>query len=419
MTRKKIMFIPVNSRSAEVIAILKRDPIFSVDFDFFVLLWLEFIHFPGKVTNILRRSDINFEYISTYQTRNSVKILKSINPDIIIIFNDQSMIERSFIIAGKYMGIPSLYLQESSVVRFDQFNVKTRVAKYLYLFKQRKNILFRYMYVFSTSWYVLKNPIKFMSLILKQLLKDLIFIETRGEYDATLIATTGLYEYALFRKKNIPKEKLRVVGNPRFDIKKKTLRNKNDIFQEIGYKKPPSKQIVILATQTHVKHGIWFEWQREAFLRKVLNVHKKVSETFELIIKLHPGSNREVWFKLIRKIDKDIKVVQNMDIDEIISISDIYVTLSSTSALQAMIQKKPIILINFFNDPEYIPYASKGAAIRITSETEYINMLIKLKNDVNLTKDLFKNQGKFIYEFAYKIDGNTTRRVKKAIESLF
>lgn len=90
-------------------------------------------------------------------------------------------------------------------------------------------------------------------------------------------------------------------------------------------------------------------------------------------------------------------------------------TLYSTTALEAMILDKPVITINLMNIPDRVPYEKSGAALGVKRAGDIAPSIKKAMYDEETRKNLETARKKFVYEQAYLVDGNASRRVADLI----
>jgi 3-deoxy-D-manno-octulosonic-acid transferase len=88
----------------------------------------------------------------------------------------------------------------------------------------------------------------------------------------------------------------------------------------------------------------------------------------------------------------------------------------STTALEAMILDKPVIIVDFIKNPFPTPYTESGAAIGVYKEEDLAPTIEKVLHNQKVQKELKNNRKQFVYEHAYKIDGQASKRVVDLIK---
>ena len=101
--------------------------------------------------------------------------------------------------------------------------------------------------------------------------------------------------------------------------------------------------------------------------------------------------------------------MKDYDLHKIISASDIVIISQTTVGLEAMILGKPVISLDYMN--KFDLYTRPGAAIGAQSQEEISKAIDHILNDENARKELKANQEKFLSDYLFKLDGNSSKRV--------
>ncbi len=207
---------------------------------------------------------------------------------------------------------------------------------------------------------------------------------------------------------NYPPGSLVVTGSIRYDeiLELNRTINKKAIFSKIGADE--NKKVLLYTSQPIAKED------SDKILRAIVSAVSKLPD-FQLIIKLHPAEIK-VNHDILSMVDEKIIVIKDINIYEIINVSDIMITYFSTTALEAMIMEKPVITINLTGKKDIIPYVQSGAALGVYSEEALIPVIKSVFEDRQLRAQLDINSKKFVYQNAYKIDGMATERVLNIIK---
>jgi len=94
---------------------------------------------------------------------------------------------------------------------------------------------------------------------------------------------------------------------------------------------------------------------------------------------------------------------------DILRLSDLIVTISSTEGITAAVLDKPIIEYDTSRSPERWPFVPHGVARRATTQRELINCV------KDALSGKFKLKPKVNYREEYHVDGNCSERTAKAI----
>ncbi len=229
------------------------------------------------------------------------------------------------------------------------------------------------------------------------------------------------------------KSKVVITGAPRLDY----YINKNSMSREEFFKSinvDPNKKIIVYTPQFSIRHMNFANWhftfsERASFLRNTFLASKKIDNSF-VIVKMHPS---DFDYNLPNEIAKSMNfknylVTKNVDLFELLSNCDVLITVQSTTGLESMILKKPVIDIgikkpsidkSFFKDSIGYLYVKSGSALEsknnLNDLTRKINLLI---NNKKIQIKLRNNMEKLVYDYSYKQDGKATERVVDLIKKL-
>ena len=208
--------------------------------------------------------------------------------------------------------------------------------------------------------------------------------------------------------------KIVVVGQPRYDILHHVdkVYSKDQFFQK--YNIEQNKKIILWTTQCH---GL-------SMNENIMNFNSVFSaiphlNNVILLIKQHPAEG-DAYEELIQKYislssSKVILLPKYSDAYEQIFCSDLLITKDSTTAMEAIVLNKPLLILNLGGNPDRIDYVEKGVSLGVYSESDLLPSIKQLlDNDQNLAK----NRDAFLSENLYKNDGNATDRVIKFIEKI-
>ncbi|MBP1908188.1 UDP-N-acetylglucosamine 2-epimerase [Methanolobus bombayensis] len=315
-------------------------------------------------------------HIYSYGLQNSIYFIETVleiiykeSPECLILIDEYNPIGRAVIIGGKLSGVRTIALQHGAISknRPSYVHFQSEVSK---------------KGEYHTPYYPLAD-----------------ITAVFGPYYLNLLEEIG----------NYPPDSLSVTGSIKYDLVPEKLKylNKNKTLSEIGL--DLNKRTILYTSQP-----IDPEENKKIFMGLV----KAISELpdSQLIIKLHPAET-SISKELISNIDGKIKVLQKIDIYEIINSCDIMMTAFSTTALEAMILHKPVITINFTGKEDMMPYAASGAAIGVYSEEELVPAILSIFENESVRSSLDKNAEIFVYEHLYKMDGEATTRVLNIIEN--
>ena len=241
----------------------------------------------------------------------------------------------------------------------------------------------------------------------------------------TKVAIWGELTKEWMTKLGEDENKLIITGSPRYDsyITKKP-KEKEKILKKFNI--PKSKKIILYAPhQFNIKLTVESTQltleENKKTLDKLFNAAKEFG--LFLIIKLHPSNQISIKeiYKLVPEIGYgDYCIIKHgqEDLFNLIGACDIFTTFTSTTALEAMLLKKPIVTMNFFNKIDAMHYSTYGCAIQATDD-ETLKKAIKCILDEKEVRDKLEIMSdKFMNNYCYKLDGLSSKRVAGLIASM-
>lgn len=243
---------------------------------------------------------------------------------------------------------------------------------------------------------------------------------------ATKIALWGNLTKEFLIDGGANEEKMILTGSPQFDSYILRKPNKKEKILK-KYKIPSSTNNIILFTaqpfryDTGLRHDrLTLEEQKEIF-NNLFEVTKELG--LFLIIKLHPSN--ELSFNEILNLISTKKYKNHLilrhdqgDLFDLINICDISMTYNSTTAIESMILKKPVITVNFSNKEDSINYAQYGCAINVITRNMLKETIVKILNNKLLRDKLMINAARYLKNSFYKSDGLSSKRVANLIMTM-
>ena len=302
--------------------------------------------------NVVTKSESDEKIINMSDFKNAVEIINQEKPDLVYAIPGISIPDYAFALAAKYLKIPvigsemganflfiknmrgmistSNKLQQSDIAKKSNqffkkhlFLIKTQLALRWNIFQIMKDIIF-----FTTVYFpiIYKNPDYMPKFEL-----DRIFVQS----NKTIQKLVAL---------GFDKSKLVSTGDPSYD----------EFFQLLETSKKSNtqknkKNILILTTILFGESRKNVLSQRRFFVEEIIKAIPR--NEFEIIIKIHPTlENLKDYTNIVEPINSSVNVTQNANLVELILNADIIITpVSGTSAVCALIARKPIIIWNVFN----------------------------------------------------------------------
>jgi|TARA_B100001964_G_scaffold44624_1_gene49668 hypothetical protein len=220
-----------------------------------------------------------------------------------------------------------------------------------------------------------------------------------GNYFRNLLVKYGNYDSS----------KVAVTGQPRMDILFEQRKNysKKNLCKKLGI--DAGKKLVVYASQPFKEESII------AFSALVKSL-KRLKNT-RLLIKLHPVEGPSQCKTLLQKLKYDAIISRYTDLYEMFSCSDLVICIESTVILEALALEKQVIQLNLAEKHEVFGELASKCINRVTKENELYGAIKGLLYNRTLPEKLSKERKKFILEYYYKIDGNSTTRFIGLVES--
>ncbi|MFC1992246.1 CDP-glycerol glycerophosphotransferase family protein [Chloroflexota bacterium] len=225
-----------------------------------------------------------------------------------------------------------------------------------------------------------------------------------GEDDKDIIVKRGRF----------PEEDVLIGGQPRYDILARAdeLFNREGIFKKLNLN--PSKKLVTWMTQSH-------SYTAEENKRNITAVYDAIKpfRNVQLVVKLHPGEGqRAALYREDKTLKPTILGGFGAITFELLYISDIVITHYCTTAIEALMLNKPVIVIDFSGTPISVPYTESGAAIGVYEENVLASTLKEILYNEEARQRLAEAREKFISENNYKPDGLASQRVANLIKQV-
>jgi hypothetical protein len=378
-------------------------------------LWM--VHNGGST---LKGYDSNVDTYNVFAFSDFVEIMEVLKPDLVIsIGGDFEYLERSMLKAAKARGIPTVdivssvyelnYLEKgpSNTIFSGRLNAigergKYILSKYIFLIKTLYRASYGFKYIGTT--------------ILKDIYLPLSAFVPRynfGGGDLNIVPTPDWLD--ILTKKGISGDTIVVTGECSMDPVFHDLNKRNQTVSKNFVNS--TKFRILFITSPMVEHGYLKSTMRDDMVRKVFKgLREKFGHAIELKIKIHPVNEDVNTYKdLIKDIDSEVPIIQKANLLDLLEETDLTIGYGFTSAfLQAVLLRKPVILLNFYNDTYKNIYIREKLITECTSVDELIDMIneksYRINDDVTISKT--------IQNIFYKFDGKCCERAADAIFNL-
>ena len=197
--------------------------------------------------------------------------------------------------------------------------------------------------------------------------------------------------------KGYPKNKISVIGNPEFYDMKKITKNQDVLRTKFDLS---TEKKIILFTTSKLQRGYISDEKRaydEFVLEELLNLYSN-DPNYIIILKPHPVKEPTlIYEEIIKKHSAKNCFIKTENILELVQLSDLLISVESSTIIDAIIFGKMVIEITFDDSSWMDPQIAKN--ILILSDIENLEINIeKILSDTNLQKLLHKEQEKFLLE---------------------
>ncbi len=353
-------------------------------------------------------------YIYFYLKKQVEMTMHKIDPDLLVVGHDLNHPERYFVRYAKENNIPSLLIAHaiSSDFYFKEYGLAPWWKPNIFIRPDQNSLKINTSHVLNGIYRL------FLTNIMNHPLKKIICAYGGGE--TTKVAYWGSYQKKIWVKWGGDPNKMEVTGYPGYDV----LFQKYKIFDDEIKKQMLNKlgivnnnKIILFTTQSTVEERIQTLEERKKFTVDIVGETFKVDKVI-LIVKVHPKQEISEYDYLKGSNNKKVIIVQDFELHDLILISDLLITHTSTTAMDAILCNKPVITVNFKDTSEPYPYASSGAAIGVYQKRKLKNAVEGALYDEKVQKELVNNRSKFIDDHIYKFDGKSTKRVIDLIEQI-
>ncbi len=220
----------------------------------------------------------------------------------------------------------------------------------------------------------------------------------------------GEYFKELKEYSNVAK-KVVVMGQPRYDILARAdeIYDKNKIVSDLGL--DPNKKTILWCTQTH---GQSLD-ENVSSINAVYSTMASIKDDAQLLIKLHPDEDQNAPLYHENTLHQPMILKRDMNTSALLSICDLMITKNSTTAMEAVILNKPVIILNLSSEPDRVNYVHEGVALGIYDPANLSPAIEKLLDDSSILQG---KREEYIKKYLYKVDGKATERVVSLIKSL-
>ncbi|MBQ3011871.1 MAG: hypothetical protein IJA20_03210 [Methanocorpusculum sp.] len=300
------------------------------------------------------------------------KIIRENNPDAIVLTDEQTTSGRYILYLARKHGIPTIGIQHGGIAKHPSY-------------LNHDSLL-----VSSSRDCGVSFPVPDITCVW-------------GDFEYNLLVTHAGY----------PEGQVVVTGNPRYDyLGQEPLQyNRDDFCKRYGINSKST--IVLWVTQSHG----WSNSENQAYFSEIFDTfyHRK---DITLIIKQHPGEteqHKQLIDTYLKKYELKCNVVvpdKMGNTTEMVYISDIIIQKSSTTGQEAVAFHKPLIIMDFSDEPDYGKYVEEGVGLPVFEKGglgKVVSKIIDIGIDMNVA------QNEYVKNHMHKLDGNAHKRIASVI----
>lgn len=416
----KVLFIPTTDRDCEMfvalVNYLTNASINTISLDNLYMIGdgtghkLEHFGIPYS------RIDFNTEILSFF---------KETNPSILVVSNDGSVIERSFVLVANKLGIPTLLIQ---VGCFSSCKSSRTLGR---MFKGLKSNLLKIVFDKSVlkTWYM-KYSILIKTIIsindnrkvgaavsfLRMVTKDSFSNDERGKY-CKYVCVSSNYDRNILISKGVDPINIFVTGSPKYSKINNTDYNDADIRKRLDL--TDERKIVIFLTPSLADHGCMTKNTSD---HQIKNTIKKLAglESIHLIVKVHPNESKEDYMDLLKDYSANLTFVKHeIELYSLMHIADLIIAINSTCIVESIIMGKQVVNLNYIADavtPEIQGYDLIRCVYDIDNLANQVNECL---NNVDEVEYFYRMRDKFFIAYSsLSPENNGAKEIAKLMERI-
>jgi hypothetical protein len=238
-----------------------------------------------------------------------------------------------------------------------------------------------------------------------------------NQYQTTdIVSVVGDYVKNELIKIHVPKEKIRVWGDPRWESYQKLLAqfDRQAVYQKLGINSLNSRIILLISFRSN-----WLipEQEKQAFFNMSVKAVQRLKNAV-LVVKPHPTEKREQVLEELRQwgIAKKVILADNEEITlaELLQASSLVLETWSMTMFEAIMFNRPVICVNPFrkNYGKFLPILKEGGGIEVSSQST-LNRWLKILLDPEhpLTQKQLTLARSACAKFIKPPDGKVAKRV--------
>jgi len=225
-----------------------------------------------------------------------------------------------------------------------------------------------------------------------------------------------------FVEGGVASERLAVVGHPYLNELDKKYTKHNSAGRPI--KRDSVKANILFVGMPHPAHRTYYAplhyEEGRLIFEYVMDACRQIPDV-RLSVKTRGGEESELYQKWMAGSDPlpDMKIRCDLPIADMMLQADIILLYESTAALEAMIMRKPVILVDIYRELGKIAYVKSQAVLRV-HDARSIARAIKylMQNKGGIRDRLLNDSNNFIVQYAQVGDSRSDQKITDAMEEL-
>jgi len=232
-------------------------------------------------------------------------------------------------------------------------------------------------------------------------------------FEGDLFLAWGEFTREFLVRHHVDPAKIVITGGMPFDRTLSLAPDRKKIAVELGI--DPDKKWILFTTQGVGAGNCPSE---EEIRTGVVEVAKEIKRYPDCIVlyQVHPGQAVDHVREMIEPAENpDACVIKYGDTEELIACSDAMITFFSTTAIDAVLLNKPLLLINLTDDKDFYPFTGMGAAFSAFTKED---IPVQLGRIIHEGAALLEYQKKAASYVSYGNDGKSRERVLRIIHDV-
>lgn len=241
---------------------------------------------------------------------------------------------------------------------------------------------------------------------------------------ADMMALWGKHHYESFVERGVSPAQLAVVGSPAHDLifdrlQGRTPGTASEI--KVGFGIHPDRRVFLFCTQPVAVDGLCTPEEQRSLTERVIKACNRFHD-YVLIVKLHPRESAQQYAWLLRYPNSACVYLfteTDADLYDLLHISDIMITQSSSTGLDALLFGRDMVIIDvLMRVKDAMGYVATGAALNVNDTDALVDTLTGLIENEETKKALARQRQKFIASCIDHFDGQATERVLGLMERM-